>query len=194
MRIEINSSDYFKYDNHDNEVWNDVKGFECLYQISNYSRVRSLKTNKILKCGIDEHGYYVINLYDKENKKRRYVSLHRLLAENFIPNLENKSQVNHKDGVKANCYLYNLEWNTPSENTQHAYDNGLTRLKKGDESPNAIPISQYSLDGKFIKHWGSATSVRNKLGINKSNIIQCCKGKVKQAGGFKWRYKKEGDI
>lgn len=65
---------------------------------------------------------------------------------------------------------------------------GLTHLKTGAESPNAIPISQYTLDGKFIKHWGGATCARNELGINKSNIIQCCKGNVKTAGGYIWKY------
>lgn len=193
MRVEINSPLYFEYMDFIDEIWKNVKGFENLYQISNYSRVRSLKTKKILKCGIDYHGYYVVNLYDKRHNKRRYVGLHRLLAETFIPNPKNKTQVNHKDGVKSNSYLYNLEWNTPSENTQHAYDKGLTNLKKGAESPNAIPISQYTLDGCFIKNWGGATCVKNELGINKSNIIQCCKGRVKQAGGFIWRYTKEGD-
>ena len=188
MCVIINSTEYFYENDFVGEEWKDIKDFEGLYQISNYSRVRSLKSNKILKCGISSTGYYVVNLYNNKKHLRKYASIHRLVAQAFIPNPENKPQVNHINGIKKDSYLYNLEWNTSSENTQHAYNMGLTHLKTGAESPNAIPISQYTLDGKFIKHWGGATCARNELGINKSNIIQCCKGNVKTAGGYIWKY------
>lgn len=188
MRVIINSDDYFELNNIIDEKWLPVKDFENVYCVSNYGRVKNILTNHILKCSLDSHGYYALNLYDKNNNKRNFITLHRLLAETFIPNPENKPQVNHKDGNKSNSYLDNLEWSTASENTQHAYDNNLIHLKKGANSPNAIPIIQYSLNGEFIKYWGGATCVMNELGINKSNIIQCCKGNVRQAGGYKWKY------
>jgi hypothetical protein len=59
------------------------------------------------------------------NNDRKYFLIHRLVAQTFIPNPENKPEVNHKDGNKHNCYYKNLEWVTPSENKQHAFDTGL---------------------------------------------------------------------
>lgn len=190
--VVINSERWFELENLPNEQWKVIKGFELLYQISNYGRIFSHNRRKILRLS-KASGYWGVNLYKKQNGKRVriFYSAHRLLALAFIPNPENKPQINHKDGNKLNLKLSNLEWNTSSENTQHAYNNGLTRLKTGANSPNAIPIDQYTKDGEFIKMWGGATCVLNELGINKSNIIQCCKGNVKSAGGYVWKYHHE---
>ena len=67
MCVIINSTEYFYENDFVGEEWKDIKDFEGLYQISNYSRVRSLKSNKILKCGISSTGYYVVNLYNNKN-------------------------------------------------------------------------------------------------------------------------------
>lgn len=192
--VEINSTLWFNNAPLPSEQWCDIIGFEKQYCVSNYGRILSYKTNKILRLS-SATGYWGVNLYKTENGKkiRTFRGVHRLIALAFIPNPENKPQVNHKDGDKLNLKISNLEWNTASENTQHAYNNGLTHLKTGANSPNAIPINQFTLDGKFVKTWGGATCVRNELGINKSNIIQCCKKRVRQAGGFIWRYAKGGD-
>ena len=144
---------------------------------------------KKLKVQRGFNDYLCVTLYS--NKKHNTYFVHRLIAKAFIPNPKNKSQVNHRDGNKQNNCVDNLEWVTPRENTKHAYDNGLTHLKVGADSPNAIKINQYDLKGNFIKTWGGATCVRNELKINKSNIIQCCKGKVKTAGGYIWKYYNE---
>ena len=194
INIKINSELWFNNRCLPREEWKCIPGFEEKYSISNYGRIVNSKTNRILRLS-SATGYWGVNLYKTENGKRirMFKGVHRLIAIMFIPNPNNKPQVNHKDGNKLNLKISNLEWNTSSENTQHAYDNGLTHLKKGADSPNAIPVNQFSLDGKFLKTWGGATCARNELGINKSNIIQCCKGNVRQAGGFIWRYANEGD-
>ncbi len=104
------------------EVW---KHYIYIYSVSNLGKVRNDKTNKILKSHINNHGYSYITLsFGNRNKvKKRYV--HRLVAYVFIPNPNNKPQVNHKDGNKMNNNLENLEWCTQRENTIHAYKTGL---------------------------------------------------------------------
>lgn len=125
------------------EVWKDIKGYEGLYQISDVGRVKSLdqyikckKNNKrlikgkILKTYINENGYEWVRLYN--NTKRKIYRVHRLVAEAFIDNPENKPCVNHKDGNKENNKLDNLEWCTHSENMKHAFQNKLwTSWNKG---------------------------------------------------------------
>lgn len=114
------------------EIWKDVIGYENKYEVSNLGRVRSCPRNTsglgradylIMKQSKDRGGYMIIGLM-LNGKKSRF-RVHRLVASAFIPNPENKEFVNHIDGVKDNNILSNLEWSTPSENTQHAVKAGL---------------------------------------------------------------------
>ena len=167
------------------EIWHDIEGYKGLYQVSNKGNVKSLKLEKelILRPGIDRYGYYYIGLYN--DGVRKAFRLHRLVAEAFIPNPENKPQVNHKDENKLNNCVNNLEWATAKEN-----NNFGTRNERAGYSLS-IPIIQYSKSGKFIREWQGAHEVERVLDINNSHIIQCCKGKRKSAGGFVWRYKEK---
>ena len=121
----------------DKEVWKDIEGYEGKYQISNIGRVRSLisskgtpyKIPKILKIFLNDRGYSVLGLHKKGEFKQFRV--HRLVAKAFIPNPENKQEVNHIDGNKQNNRADNLEWCTCSENIQHAFKTGLS--KQGEE-------------------------------------------------------------
>lgn len=121
------------------EIWKDIKGYEGLYQVSNLGRVRSLdryvkqnhntkqlKKGKIIQPTKNHKGYLGLKLC-KENTSKK-VSIHRLVAQTFIPNLENKPQVNHIDGDKTNNRIENLEWCTNSENQIHAYKMGLNKV------------------------------------------------------------------
>jgi len=111
------------------EVWKEVRGFELYYDISNYGNVKSKRSNKLLTPIIGKKkGYMQITLTVDGIMYKYY--LHRLVALNFIPNPENKPQVNHKSGIKKDCSTANLEWCTGSENQHHAFDNGI-RTDKG---------------------------------------------------------------
>lgn len=105
----------------DNETWVDVPNYKGVYKINRNGDILSFakKNKKILKPQVHYSGYKHITLGSK------HYTHHRLLAEIFIPNPDNKTQVNHKNGVKADNRLENLEWVTPSENVKHAYRNNL---------------------------------------------------------------------
>ena len=118
------------------ETWKDISDYEGLYQISNLGRVKSLsriivKKNgvhqpfkeKILSFEVSNKGYIVVTLC-KNTKIKRFL-VHRLVAKAFIPNPNNLSQVDHKDGNKENNHTDNLEWCTQSINMRHAYEQGL---------------------------------------------------------------------
>jgi hypothetical protein len=105
------------------EQFKPIKDFEGLYEISNLGKVKNLKTNRILKTQILKIGYKSINLCKNSKLTTKYI--HRLIATAFIPNLENKPEVNHINGIKTDNQILNLEWTTHKENINHAYRIGL---------------------------------------------------------------------
>ena len=185
------------------EVFRDVLGYEGLYQVSNYGRVKSLERKNIFYCGLrkerlerptkekilnynkSNRGYLQVCL-TKDGKSKTY-TVHRLVAKAFLPNLKNKKQVNHIDGNKENNSIDNLEWVTSSENNKHAFITGLNKPH------NMRKVNQYDLQGNFIKQWNSITDFlkENDLNLKNSNITTCCKGKRKNAYGFIWKYADE---
>lgn len=180
------------------EEWKQINNFEN-YEISNLGNVRNFKTKKIIskqKMG----NYLTTKLYNIKTKKMKLQNIHRLVAETFIENKENKKCVNHKDGNKLNNSVNNLEWVSYQENTKHAFENGLQKswfgTKFGKEHPNykfrgkwktQINVYQYDKNGKFIKKYNSATEAERILNISCPHIIECCKGKRKTAGGYIWK-------
>ena len=117
------------------ELWKSVKGFTD-YKVSNQGKVKSFKLNteKILKQCNDKKEYLLVKLSKSRNSKTKTV--HRLVATAFIPNPDNKPQVNHKDGNKQNNCVDNLEWVTQSENDIHAFKIGL-KTQQGIENANS---------------------------------------------------------
>lgn len=115
------------------EEWRDIEGTDGKYQVSNYSRVKRFCNGevKILKPSISPEGYTFCSL--TVNRKKKMPKVHRLVAEAFIPNPDNKPYVNHIDGCKWNNCASNLEWVTHSENVRHADASGLRELPRGEE-------------------------------------------------------------
>lgn len=153
-----------------------------LYQVSNLGKVKSLKYNKpkILKIGYTKRGYGSINLC--KNGKISHRTIHRLVAEAFIPNPNNYPCVNHKDENPRNNNVDNLEWCTYQYNMNYG-----TCAERRNKS-NKISINQYDKLNNFIKQWTSAIDIQNETGINQASIIKCCRNELKTAGGFIWKY------
>lgn len=176
---------------YEDEIWKDIKGFEGIYQVSNYGRIKSIiRYKRIMKTGLNRGGYLQICLTDSKHKKHT-IRVHRLVAENFLENREEKQQVNHIDGNKLNNRVSNLEWCTQSENMQHAFGNNLIHRGKGKESHRARAVNQYSINGDFIRKWDCISDASRYLKLKKNNISTCCRGKRKTAHGFIWKYAEE---
>ena len=116
------------------EIWQELENYEGLYEVSNFGNIKSLGNNKE-KCekimkGTIAKGYVRVTL--RKNNIGKIWLVHRLIAKQFIPNLEKKEQVNHKNGIKSDNMVDNLEWNTSFENMQHASFNNLLNVKKSD--------------------------------------------------------------
>ena len=180
------------------EIWQKINGFENLYKISTYGRIKSLgngkstnsntKQERILKTNYSKTGYEKAKLF--KDGKRYYFSVHRLVALTFLDNKENKKEVNHKDGIKCNNNVSNLEWVTSSENQLHAFKNGLQKSKIGKDHAQSKPIAQFDLDGNLIRKFECIKQVKRELGFNSFGIIKCCKKekKYKTAYKYKWEY------
>jgi hypothetical protein len=117
------------------------------------------------------------------------MSIHRIMAEVFLPNPEGKLQVNHKDGNKLNNRLDNLEWNTPEENSQHAYDTGLSSIAHCE-----IEVHQYYLSGKYKASYRSLHDAARTLDTSPSTICNALKHKCATAYSSLWDYERKEEI
>lgn len=135
------------------EIWKDIEGYENLYQVSTYGRIKSLshinnlgrlRPECILGIRLSDRGYHSAVLYN--NGKPKSFRVHQLVARAFIPNPNNKPHVNHLDGVKGNNLVENLEWVTISENAKHAFKTGLNRITcERDEKGRFISKKNHNL-------------------------------------------------
>ena len=177
--------------NHPQEVWKGVVGYEELYEVSSLGRVRSLPRicrklegkvmkdylygGKMLKPYKDPRGYLSVRLY--RNDKTKDKKVHRLVAEAFLPNTDKTLQINHKDENKANNSVDNLEWCTGTYNRN--YGSGATRNKKR--------VAQYDADGNLLAVYSSRHEAGIAVGTAPENICEVAKGNRKKAKGFIWR-------
>lgn len=186
------------------EEWKDITGYEGLYQVSDQGRVKSIdrQTNnrwgtltpilgKHLKPLKQPNGYVIVWL---SCGTRKPFSIHRLVASAFIPNIENKPQVNHIDGIKTNNNVDNLEWCTPSENTIHAMQTGLIDpenarqgyIKMGQtNSRNVLQLDKAT--SEIIAVWASSEDC-GRNGFNSSHVWSCCNGDRKTHAGYIWNF------
>ena len=164
------------------EIWKDVVGYEGIYQVSNTGRILAHSCERRFQK--NNSGYETVMLY-KDGKYRRK-TVHRIVAEAFIPNPLCYSQINHIDEDKENNCVSNLEWCTPSENNLKYHKNHQNQKRKGKRKGNRV--QQISLDGELIREWDNARQVFTETGMSDWSISQCCRGVWKTAYGYKWQY------
>lgn len=176
------------------EIWKPISGFEGLYEVSNKGRIRSLdrmikieekgtsyiqfRRGRILKNGDNGHGYKFVHLCFDNRAHRVYI--HRVVANAFLPLVEGKDFINHKDGNKANNVVTNLEWCTCAENNEHK----IRVLKHtGDRKGKPILKNRKKIglfkNGLMIASFGSLREASISLGWNYNNLSSICSGKRK---------------
>jgi hypothetical protein len=178
------------------EIYKRIEGFEHNYMVSNYGNVKTLGNGKST-CPLynserqltkrkKSNGYFQVKLF--KNGNRHHIGIHRLVALAFLPNDENKKEVNHKDCNKENNNVSNLEWCTSRENKIHASINGRLSIKKGAENKQSKKVNQYTLDNAFVQSFASAGEASRVLGISKQCVIMCCNGKIKTTSKMILKY------
>lgn len=177
------------------EIWKDIPGYEGYYQASSFGQIKSFKRrgnwkDRILRPNRNRR-YLIVNLkIPGVNTKELLV--HRLIAETFISNPENKPIVNHKNGNKHDNHVDNLEWVTYSKNNQHAFDMGLIS-KENLARSHQKKIDQFDSNNHLIKTWRSIKEAGENLNLSRSGISRCCNGRkgYSQVGGFIWKFHKD---
>lgn len=204
--VEVNSERWFDLAPLLNEEFRDIKGYEGLYQVSNYGRIKSLNRHQyyrrkinehILKVDFNEKGYCYINLCKNSKSNSKRVS--KMVATTFLDRKDYKSmpnedkslikldklEVNHKNENKLDNHANNLEFCT------HTYNINYGNRNIKHKNKMAKKVNQYDLDGNFIKQWNCIIDIQREIRIWNTSISACCKGKVKAAGGYIWRYADE---
>lgn len=190
------------------EIWRNIKEYCGLYQISNKGRVKSLakKTSfgsrikfhpeMILTPVIGKRGYFVVGL--SQNGKTKTKTLHRLIAEAFIPNPDNKPYIDHIDGNRLNNEISNLRWVTAKENSNNPVSLERNRQSTknlwnegvfdNSETSTFRRVAQYDKNGNLISEWDCIKDASYALNIDSSSISAVCLGKRNTAGGFVWKH------
>ncbi len=181
------------------EIWKDIEGYDGRYQVSNLGYVRRVhiyrysEPFKVLAIRKARNGYLRVGLCN--NSKVKFVSIHRLVAETFIPNPNNYSCVNHIDGNKENNRCDNLEWCTHSYNNKEAYRLGLAKISKQKIERMRIlglnsgkKVIQKDFDNNIINIFNSTCEASRKTGICQTSISAYCRGKIKKTGKYIWEY------
>lgn len=179
------------------EIWKDAVGYERYAQVSSYGRIRtkgrtSVASNgrvykiqpRISKTYVMKNGYEIVTIYLYENRVKKKLLVHRLVAETFIPNPDNLPQINHKDENKLNNCVENLEWCTVTYNLAY----GTRREREAATKSKAV--NQYTKGGSFVKYYTSITSAANEMNGDISVISAVCRHCPHHltAYGYKWEF------
>ncbi|MBQ8207049.1 MAG: HNH endonuclease [Bacilli bacterium] len=179
------------------EIWKDIKGYEGLYKASNLGRIKSMprhgthvREEHILKQNVNRKGYSIVGL--TKNSKTSTITVHRLVANAFIPNPNNLPQVDHINDNKKDNSINNLQWITNEDNMKKAWLTGARSIektyKRGKENCRAKIVNQYDLKNNYIRTWYCIRDIEKELGFDNRNISACCRNKRPTAYGYKWKY------
>ena len=170
--------------------WRKSPIFPNNYEVSNEGQVKNIRTGKILKPATDKYGYFYYILC--VNGKRRTVKAHRLVASAFISNPENKPTVNHKNGIRNDNRVENLEWATNKEqaNDPLTYQHLCNAIRQRDNRAigakrdfGRIKTSVYK-DGYLVGSYKSQKEAADSIGVSHSKISQCISGKIQSCKGY----------
>lgn len=173
------------------EIFKPIKGYEGLYEVSNLGNVKSVCKNgkgigigksrkEVILKPIMNKGYLRVNL--SKNGVIKHFSIHRLVAEAFLPNPNNYPEVNHKDENKTNNTIDNLEW------CDSKYNNNYGTRNERINKTRSKSVRQYFLNGTLFATYKSIGEACRSTNINTGNISACCNKKQKTAGGFIWKF------
>lgn len=185
------------------ETWVEINGLGGYYLLSSLGRIKAMRREiyrgstkyfikeKMLKIYHGLNGYFYVDI--RIDKVRHRYLLHRLLADHFIPNPENKREVNHIDNNPANYSLSNLEWVTPSENMKHMVKSGRSKIHLAvavSRLKLRKPVRQLTMDRVFVAEYDSVTDAAKAIGVKTGSICPPLKEPHRHCRGFKWEYVK----
>lgn len=171
------------------EHWKPLISYNNLIEVSNFGNVRRVGKKVLLKPRLDKNGYLYVHIRISNLGINKMSKIHRLVAEAFLPNPKMYSIINHKNEIKTDNRVENLEWCTCKYNIN--YGTGLQRraFNSRNQKHRSCPILQYSINGEFIQEFPSFKEVQRYLGKPYSNVWNVCNGKKESAYGYKWSYK-----
>lgn len=161
------------------EEWKDVLGYEGVYAVNRKGVIKRVDKNKIVTQYLHYKGYLQVDLHKDNKRIHKYV--HRIVAEAFIENPNNYTQINHIDENKTNNNVENLEWCTPKYNMNYG-----TRIKRQVKSARKIPVMCVETGKKY-----EALSYTKKDGFHYGHVKECCLDENKTHKGYHWRFLKE---
>lgn len=172
------------------EIWKDVEGYNGRYQVSSQGRIKSFAQDRVngkIKTGSTTHkGYLTYKFYDS-NGNSKFIPVHRVVASAFIENPDHLPQINHKDEVKTNNMVENLEWCTNDYNTHYG-----TKIRRAAESNRCCSTTSkpvYSIDEFGNREdYPSIGEAERSTGLSHSNIVRQLKGKCRRCGKRHWFY------
>lgn len=188
------------------EIYRHINGFSDRYEVSSIGNVKAnvalvefrygqkrIAKERVLNQKTDKDGYKRVTLHSES--KRKYVFVHRLVAAAFLGDITG-FEINHKNGIKDDNRVENLEIVTGSQNQKHKYQvlgcSGSLLGKTGELHPSAESVEQIELKtGRVIKTHKSMIDAANETNTRKDCISACCRGKQSTSNGFKWRYAKQ---
>ena len=157
------------------EIWKVYNGFNGRYVVSNRGRVFTKLSNRLISLFKDKDGYQCVCLCKKG--KQKTVKVHRMVAETFIVNNNHKYEVNHKNGIKTDNRVENLEWVSKSQNVKHAYDTGLIKPRPRGEKAITSKLKEHQVI-EILKRKEKVKDMAKKYSVGKTTIYRILRGEA----------------